>query len=310
MLRIIYCVIVLSLLNTITNMDSYCVHCRQKTPSKSPSNTMVPSKNGKRIPMQISTCEVCGSRKAKFLPINGFNEGTGLITDALDHISNQGKALITNAQKVIGKVKNTAVALLGGVRTHASPAVRSALKRYGSKKIVDAAVVRQPVESGVKKVVDFMTLGKLSENTKRLGYDDIFHLGLLVRLEDNTILKLEKNEVVVVKVVSDVNNYPDALEIKIPPNKQVPLVVFLNKAEQLFSENDFWLYDPITNNCQVFVKNLLEGNELLTQDLEDFIMQDARALIEDDPVFKRVGRMLTDLGGIFDIVKHGQSLSS
>jgi len=197
---------------------------------------------------------------------------------------------------------------LGGVRTYASPAVRSALKRYGSKKIVDAAVVRQPVESGVKKVVDFMTLGKLSENTKRLGYDDIFHLGLLVRLEDNTILKLEKNEVVVVKVISDASTYPDALEVKIPPNKQVPLVVFLNKAEQLFSENDFWLYDPITNNCQVFVKNLLEGNDLLTHDLEDFIMQDARALIEDDPVFKRVGRMLTDLGGIFDIVKHGSNV--
>ena len=301
-------------------MDSYCVHCRQKTPSKSPSNTMVPSKNGKRIPMQISTCEVCGSRKAKFLPASSIgtkslsmknkaiNEGTGVFSDALDHISDQGKALITNAQKVIGKVKNTAVALLGGVRTHASPAVRSALKRYGSKKIIDAAVVRQPVESGVKKVVDFMTLGKLSENTKRLGYDDIFHLGLLVRLEDNTILKLEKNEVVVVKVISDVANYPDSLEIKIPPNKQVPLVVFLNKAEQLFNENDFWLYDPITNNCQVFVKNLLEGNDLLTHDLEDFIMQDARALIEDDPVFKRVGRMLTDLGGIFDIVKHGSKV--
>ena len=45
-------------------MDIYCVKCKARTPTKNVTETT--TKKGQ--PMLKGTCEVCGTRKGKFIP--------------------------------------------------------------------------------------------------------------------------------------------------------------------------------------------------------------------------------------------------
>jgi hypothetical protein len=69
----------------------------------------------------------------------------------------------------------------------------------------------------------------------------------------------------------------------------------------------FSSYDAQTNNCQDFLLNIFQGNNIGDQSDLTFIKQDTKEIFEKLPEFSKVlGKAATNLGAIFDRLIQGE----
>jgi len=184
-------------------------------------------------------------------------------------------------------------------RTDAPPAVRSLLASQGDKKIQSMQVARSPIQSAVKGVINLISSGQLSENQKKLGYDDIFHLYLIITLDSGKSFKIERNEDVNVSGPS-VSSDSQVMNVNVKP---VTLNEFINNGSK---GSGFWRYDARSNNCQKFVRDMLQGSGMLTSELNSFIQQDAAGLFESMPLTEKIAKGLTDFKQRINILVGGK----
>ena len=177
-------------------------------------------------------------------------------------------------------------------RTDAPPAIRKLLEDHGNDEIEKLDVFRQPISKTIQKIAALISDGELEKNRERLGYDDIYHLGLNVTTGGKTFhFKLEKNQTVTTGppvTGADVQIEPVSLD-----GKKIKLADFLEKGTK---KDKAWQYNPVDNNCQIFVDDLLKANGLLTPSLHKFIMQDAEGLLKNSPITKSLAIRLSDFG--------------
>ena len=79
--------------------------------------------------------------------------------------------------------------------------------------------------------------------------------------------------------------------------------------------SSYFKYDPFNENggtnCQLFIKSLLEYNDLLTPELESFIYQDAEQIAQDiSTPSKALLSGMTDLAARLDTVVKGQGFKA
>ena len=65
----------------------------------------------------------------------------------------------------------------------------------------------------------------------------------------------------------------------------------------------FFTYKAVDNNCQFFISSILESNGLMTNELQNFILQDTRKLFENNPKFRKFVNSITDIGAIGNNLK-------
>lgn len=192
------------------------------------------------------------------------------------------------------------------IRRDYKPEIRSLLKKIGGKKIESIVIQRVPIESALRGALDVISLGGFSKATKKLGYDDVFHLSMIVGLEGlKKPVVVEKNEVI-------------NISYKIPPLKEggerltVPVTKSLTldqmlEATQSVQGSNFFLYHPANRNCQMFIRDLLKNSGLLTADAEAFIMQDAKEIFKRLPSWSEaIAKGVTDLGAQWDRIFYGK----
>lgn len=228
----------------------------------------------------------------------------------------EGGNIIGDIAYYIGKLPNiiqNLPELFKGVRTIAPPAVRSFLRDYGDILISSLSVCKMPVQEFVQKSLTLITLGKFDEYKKQLNYDDMFHLYLLARAPNGKNIVIEKNAVARIEFIDDVevskisNN---CMKVDLN-NNNYTINQLINNTNDAIGDNQMWVYDPQTQNCQWFLKNILEVNGLLTKELKDFIMQDAKKIISQLPdLTQRLFRGATDMANFLDILVHGRGLTN
>ena len=89
-------------------------------------------------------------------------------------------------------IKNTADLIIGGLRKDFPPVVRNIIKQYGNQIIVEASVCRSPVQKAITTAINILTKNKLNENKNKLSYDNLYHLYILVKLENGVTLRIQK----------------------------------------------------------------------------------------------------------------------
>lgn len=236
-------------------------------------------------------------KKKKIVYLDSDNES---IDDVLD-----GEGFKEVAEKVKKTAKNLLDAIFNGIRTTPPPKIKKLIETYGQVEIVEMNVCRSPVQKVLTKVIDLLTGGKLKQNIKKLHYDDIYHLYILVRLKNGIMLRLEKNQVV---NLSTVNKILDSDCINIPLNKALTLGEMIAQAAE--KDKDFWVYDAITNNCQVFVDKILTANGLNSERAKKFVLQSAEELINRDPKVQKAAKFVTDLANRFDVLIEGRGFGN
>lgn len=252
----------------------WCVKCKERT-EDGPIRQM-PTPTG-RI-MLKTECQDCGTLKHKFQKRVDQKGGCDC-----QHQDGEG----------LGDIIDRIAAFFKGPRNKYSPSIRKLFEEIGSNKIASIQVCRSPIQSYIQKIIDFVSI-------KKTPYDKLFHLYMLIKLDDGRVFRCEKNQVI---SISQNPKESDADCVPVPLNKDILFGQFFMNA-QTMGGADYFKYDPFYQNCQDYLNLCLKANGLLNDSLKTFIKQDVQSLVP--PILEKLGRKVTDLAGAADVLIRGE----
>ena len=188
-----------------------------------------------------------------------------------------------------GLIKKAGDFLFGKVTTR----VKNFLKKNGDEKITSLELGRTPISSMLDKALDLISTGGYSESMKKQGFDKFYHLFLIV----NGKYRFEKNQTVNIIDYTKSENE----ENQTVGNPSITINEFIKKGVDKIGEDDFWQnYSALNKNCQWWIKNLLQANDLYTDSITKFVYQDVNQLKEDIKKTSDVADEITDLASGID----------
>jgi len=214
----------------------------------------------------------------------------------------QRKALYANANPMTegaGFIAN----LFGGVRKDLSKSNKAFYNKVKNVPMYSMMVVRKPLASVFGKLLNLVSGGKWNQALANQPHDKLFHLYVLLTYMDNGIVKFaltERNETVIFRAASSadfVDNKSDVMQVPYNANSLTLGAVFDNAVKD---DPSIWVYNFETSNCQDYVIKLLQRNNLLTPELQSFVKQDTKELVEKTlhPVVKSGLTAITDIAAI------------
>lgn len=225
----------------------------------------------------------------------------------------QGKGLIKSISKVGNKVVNK-ISKIGKkvgkfVEKVLNPdewiplEVKELMKNKGDEIITSITLRRNPVSSLITGAMNAVSLGSFQKNLDKQPYDKLFHLAMLVTTA-NTKFLLEKIERV---NISFSVSRPEGLEeLPVPLNgKQISVFDLINNTILQMGKTKFLDYDAVTNNCQVFIMNVLDANGLLNDENKVWVKQDTEVLFKGNKTLAKISKKLTDIGASANVLIHG-----
>lgn len=171
--------------------------------------------------------------------------------------------------------------------------VRDIYDEFGDYPIQALWVFRKPIQSGVKELLEITT----KNERKKLNYDELFHTGFIVKCNDQ-LIRLERNHTIQTdaKITKDGGFVEKEI---ILPSSAISFRTFINRAME--NDPEFWKYHPVKRNCQLFVLQSLEKNDILVSDeLRAFIFQDAKEVLANSPILKEFAIDVTSLANRID----------
>jgi len=167
---------------------------------------------------------------------------------------------------------------------------KKTLEKYGNDIITGIELTRTTLGKPVKTALEALSLGTFDEARQKAGYDQYFHLQMICSVKSpkghTKKITIQKNERI---IISDtISGLDESTEFKIIPlhNKVVSMNEMLEKTRLKDGDKVFFGYDGFNNrglNCQSFIKHLLEGVGLWTDDIKKFTYQDLTKVIESIP---------------------------
>lgn len=162
-------------------------------------------------------------------------------------------------------------------------------------------VVRSPVKPAIVTVLNVLSLGQLKKIASELGYDALFHLALKLTLSNGKSYRLEKNQNISLKVYED---YPKTEAFGLTAGvlkKKLTLSDLMNASLKKEGKSRFYDYDAFKNNCQMFIKSILQASGLMNPLADKFISQNTVAVAQALPGYVApVAKFLTTVGSKAD----------
>ena len=171
--------------------------------------------------------------------------------------------------------------------------IHNTLRKIGKRTIKIVRVCRKPINSKIKEAINLLSLGELERTRERYSYDDIFHLFMIITLDNGEMWTLQKNSIVELTPYSE--KYDDCP--KRYPTKEFTLNELFLILETKYS--NIYLYDAWSNNCQDFVNKSL--HILGITDLDDFVLQYFAKPFQKK-YMRKITRFLNDASAIYDRV--------
>jgi hypothetical protein len=222
----------------------------------------------------------------------------------------QGGGRLVDQAKTVVNVAKTIYSLLPSARSNAPPGYRKFVEQYGTLKIVNFKVCRQPIYSVLEKIGNLVSLGKWNIEKNKLGYDKMFHLFAVLTTENGKEILTEKNEVLSIRLARS-NDIGPKTETMNAGNPNMSLGDIVNKTAQR-QGRQFYTYDGFNvgggGNCQTYVWGLLTSSGLTTEALRKFVTQNATTLLPE--FLKNAARKVTDVAAKVDTVLHGNGMQT
>jgi hypothetical protein len=171
------------------------------------------------------------------------------------------------------------------------------IDQYGDLPIKQLFIMRTPIMGVLNTVINYISLGKWNELKQQYGFDKLFHLSLVAKLEGGKHIIMEKNEVVNVSPEFSFGKDSETYDIEL--NKPLTIRQILETARIKVGDNTFFSYDPFKNNCQFFIRYLLEGQDLYSEGAKNFLFQDLEQIYKNLPSYvPKVMKGTTTIGAI------------
>ena len=181
-------------------------------------------------------------------------------------------------------------------KEHVPPSVKQALNKIGNQQIVSARCGRTPVQSVIQGALRMVA---------NVPYDNLFHLFIELKLANNQTWILEKIERI--NLVNEDRSRKEGAEFtsSFSVGKTVN-ELFQNTRNKIGDR--FLPYQSASNNCQVFIMGVLDGNGLNNSELTSFVKQDTKAIFKNNPVLRKFANTLTDIGGYANAIMQSTDL--
>lgn len=226
----------------------------------------------------------------------------------IEHHKLEGSGIFDYFKKTYDYVKNKVVDAFDYVK-HAvsindfSEKTKNNLSKYGNYNITAIQIRRVPIAFAIDLALQGLSAGKWDELKTKYGFDKFFHLSIVVTLNINPKSKqlaIEKLEVVSVNENIDLSKEMETLDVLIPANKVITINNLFQKAREKVGDTKFFAYSALgQNNCQDFIKLLLEVEDLYNEPEKDFVYQDMTELIKELPQSTiAVSQATTHLGAL------------
>ena len=171
------------------------------------------------------------------------------------------------------------------------------LIKYQDSNVSNFVIRKNPIQSGVEKFLNFLSAGKYEEVKKNLAYDQMYHLRLDFEIEGRNYMTEKTANVQFRNAVTN----EDDVVMKVPNNKEIKLLDFVNNTIKSMSESSYFDYDAFNNNCQNYIMSCLSSNGLLNSELKAFIYQDVKEMVEKLPKYvKIIAKFATKAGSVVD----------
>jgi len=170
------------------------------------------------------------------------------------------------------------------------------IQLYGDIPIMDIFIYRTPLDSILGKALNVLSLGQWSNLQSKYGFDKFYHLALVLRLKNNKNIIVEKLDVISVSDSYKTNSKTENIKIDEYQPDTLTLNDLLNNARKGLNDDKlFFGYDPLYNNCQYFIRYLLQYSNLYSSQAETFLFQDLSSLAKDlNPITKKIMKGTTD----------------
>jgi len=173
---------------------------------------------------------------------------------------------------------------------------RGFLERHGNEPILSLAIRRAPVAPSIHTLLNSITLGTWNKTRPKYGYDDIFHVALIVngkyavqRLGRVSLALKDEDLAGAEYMPVDMGSQYGKLTIK----------SMLDATLQRVGHDAFWKYDSFQNNCQNFLLNILDTFGFANQTVRNFLLQPTEDLLKEQPDWTQtVANTFTNLGAI------------
>ena len=178
-------------------------------------------------------------------------------------------------------------------KEHVPPSVKEALRKIGNLQITSARCGRTPVQSVIQGALRMVA---------NVPYDNLFHLFIELTLSNGQKWVLEKIERI--NLVKEDRSKKEGAEFtsSFSVGKTVD-ELFQNTRNKMGDR--FLPYQSASNNCQVFIMGVLDGNGLNNSDLTAFVKQDTKSIFQNNTALRKFANTLTDIGGYGNAMLQG-----
>lgn len=238
--------------------------------------------------------------------------GKGIFTDVRNKFEKITKGVQKQAADITEKVVDAgtqlvdkAVASVTSKPTRVSAKVRTLLSKMGDIPITSAEIVRSPVQSVVQQAINFVSGGEFKKAIADKPYDDIFHLMIILTLEDGKKYSLEKNAIITLRPTKGRSGESSPVS--------VPAGLTLNKALEKTQEamgEAFATYSARDNNCQDFILAFLKANGMGDQKDYAFVKQDVKSLFGKTSFLRKFTNTVTDIGAKVSTLLEGEGVKN
>jgi len=227
----------------------------------------------------------------------------GLLKPEFRHF--EGGSITSFFKKGFSKVKELAssgidtVKDIFTVRKGYNNKATAVIKDLGNYRIKKVVIVRSPIKSYIKYLLNVISFGKFLEALKQTPYDKLFHLSMNIELENGQVISVEKNEVI--EIHRTVKSYSNSEMMPVYTQGDIITLNDLleNGIKAAGSESAFFTYNAWNNNCQNFIIYLLKGSGFNSPSIQSFVLQDISKLIANTPEFtKKFGSAITTAASI------------
>jgi len=184
-----------------------------------------------------------------------------------------------------------------------SPSVTTIINKFADQEVESIELHRRVLPAVYTGLLNVLTLGEFNKRIKDQPKDKLFHISMWIKLKNGKTILVEKNEVINMKV-----NPKKEKEEEVQPAGAVPAGLkfgeMLDKTQKEMGSK-YFTYSARDNNCGNYIEAVLKANGMNTKETNDFIGQDAKAILKGYPRIAKTLNAITDIAGRANVVMEG-----
>jgi hypothetical protein len=186
------------------------------------------------------------------------------------------------------------------------PKVRNLISSVGGQYVKSISIKRKPVEAVLTGALSVFSLGKFGKRLQR-NFDELFHLFIVLLLENGQKLLIEKNEVINM-LINPKERADTETKIVTTPIPKLTVLQMLDNTLNYMGKSKYFGYSAQNNNCQDYIVSFFKANNIGDESDITFIKQDTKQLFANLPSLRKLTNTVTTIGARANVALEGKGM--